>query len=606
MTSMDWSPGAATTLYQAGTYDAFPNVAYAPELGRTVTLWKHSVQHGFNPDGRVWMAARKDSDEDGVWSTDARPAPISGLSIDSVTSIGTAGVTWSTVRRRFYSVLLRTKKLPSGGLAYSGLLISSADGLAWQAGPEVAFAGTSFFYVSHILEVDGELMVAAYCTRAGDTGWSPAVVTSADGGASWSAPTPIGAWSGSDKSRPAAEPRLALTPSGRLVATIRNEPSGTYLSERVDGVWSTPRLIVPGVSGQPSMICITDDVWMMLYREYARRGMAADKSHGATGWAFTTDAGATWTMAQGDPTVVAGDPTIPPGRPFMYGDFCRTKDSRIQAVISVEDSRSQWGTAMIMSLCWRWTPLVTRMRFERTAPAVSIAALDPSMVDEVTRTWTDPASGIVCSEHVRLHLGAGADRAAWDFEAPQGVTVTYSVPSGQEATFSMPDLPEAWLIHPMRPRMSAPIEVVQHDHGDAEVSVEHVYVPGRRSEDGRTRPVSVTTGHRHGDEGTIRLRTRTLESAARLDRLLADGFPLLLSAHAGADLPRWISIPKRAKARRWQYCGDEVREWTLSYVEVDRPDTYDMPLDLRIKDLDYTYLESTGTIDTGSPELLDQ
>lgn len=586
MTSMDWIPTDQTIVYDGTGYDAFPSVAYSPTLGKAVAVWQHGAGHVADASTTTW-ASRWDEATD-TWSTPAQilAAP-GGGKIRTV-----PGICWSSTLGKFV-IVVQTRS------PWEASLMTSPDGITWTTlGGTIVFPWATWAFASDIIEYNGELYVSAYAKYASDGDLTSAAVVKSADGITWTDCGQVGGLATDHPGENMIEPRFAKTSFfNHLEVFIRTDaPSWQIRTSQYDPAeneWSTPKAALSGVTGQPAPYCITDFVWVTLFREYSRRGVAADKYHGSTGWAYTIDAGESWTMTNTDPTGTNR-------APFMYGAITGITDGNLLAVVSVEDSLTPWGTAQIRAFKFENAPLTVEFRHDLGAPAVQITAPVPEVTRTVTRRWTHPVTGVELVEPVRY---TAADGSAIDWEAPQGCEVTYETPSGASVTVDIPEWSSVWLVHPVLPDRSVPISIGEIDTAKAGIDSDTVYVPGRTDTDGINRAIVVNTSARHGWEGSFTARTHTLEDEANLLRIL-DGTPLYVNAHAGVNLPRWVHIPEVAKQQPVNYCGDHRRDWQLPFVEQARPSTYDMPVDLRIKDLDYTFAESTGTIRTGSPGLL--
>lgn len=210
--------------------------------------------------------------------------------------------------------------------------------------------------------------------------------------------------------------------------------------------------------------------------------------------------------------------------------------------------------------------------------------------------YNGPANGVTIFRHgddgsveqVRPLIWGG-QTIVLDYEAPQGVRVVYEAYGATSNPTAMPTL-GTWLIHPAKPELSTLVTVAQDDTRTGTMPDEVIRVPGRRS------PLIITTGPRSLDSGTLSFRTYDDRQRKALLEVLSDGSPLLLSSAPHMDLPRWVHFGDVQRSRRWQYCGDATREWSLPFVEIDRPDVVMPTRPTRIRDVDRAIVSLSGVI----------
>lgn len=177
----------------------------------------------------------------------------------------------------------------------------------------------------------------------------------------------------------------------------------------------------------------------------------------------------------------------------------------------------------------------------------------------VTRTDETGASVLVRGDVV--------DGVIFDYEAPQGVAVTYTADSGGSDTVAMPDV-DNWLIHLSRPELSCPLTI----QSDADVDLP-ARVSSVRTYSGR--PFSVAAGNRDAVGSAWSLHSLTRDDTAALLDLLYDQSILFYSPHPGHDDEgaRYVRVLDVSKRRFMEACDNPRRVLTLPYLVSDRPST---------------------------------
>lgn len=141
------------------------------------------------------------------------------------------------------------------------------------------------------------------------------------------------------------------------------------------------------------------------------------------------------------------------------------------------------------------------------------------------------------------------------------------------------NVPAAYLIHPIAPTLSTPIETFTTggdirvadttDQTRAHAARQAVYQP-----DGRREAVAYPLGPRSAGAWTLVLNTRTLDARNRVMQLLDDQAPLLLRspADAGWDLPDgWYAVGDVESSRPVNIAGHQWRQITLPLTRVAEP-----------------------------------
>lgn len=177
----------------------------------------------------------------------------------------------------------------------------------------------------------------------------------------------------------------------------------------------------------------------------------------------------------------------------------------------------------------------------------------------VTRTDESGASVLV--------RGDVTGGVIYDYEAPQGVALTYTADTGGTARVGMPDVGN-WLVHLSQPGMSCRLELETEDG---------VALPARvstlRTFSGR--PYSVAAGSRGWLSSALSLHTITREDTRRMLALLDDQSILFFSPHPGHDDEgaRYVRVLDVDKRRFMDWCESPRRVFSLPYLVQDRPST---------------------------------
>lgn len=144
------------------------------------------------------------------------------------------------------------------------------------------------------------------------------------------------------------------------------------------------------------------------------------------------------------------------------------------------------------------------------------------------------------------------------------------------------NVPEAWLIHPIQPTLSIPIEDDPHNPGRGTIFVS----PGTDSDRtysarqsifqpaGRREAVVFPLGKRSSGSWTLRLTTLTTDGRNSILNLLDDQAPVLLRSPSGADwdLPDgWYAVGEVKQARPADVANEEARILELPLTRVAEP-----------------------------------
>ncbi|MDE9365961.1 sialidase family protein [Luteipulveratus sp. YIM 133132] len=576
-------PSQRTQLLEdSAAYDGFP-VCAAADDGTAVVLWPHSTTH--EGGDSTYVA--------GVWSPDAGASWSGWSKMYDDTAPGRnanpCGLVWMPARGSYpaqFVALVMTEvstATPPGRLNF---LIRSDDGVTWAKGQAVSWPSARWAFPSELLWQDdgtdaGILWAAAYVSYDAAKPTVATVLRSLDRGATW---TDAGSPGGRTTSVASLEPRLTVRPDGSLYCTIRqDQPAWKIISStRAAGAastWSTPQLVLPGASGSPAVHYTSNGEMMMLYREYTRR--TVDSYHAPFGWARSVDNGATWKR---------GPDFTHTGRAMMYAAMTDLPGGSVLVAYGLEDPGRTWARASVFA---------TTFSLLEPAPGLDVA-LDLTGVP--TAVLTADATSLPypvyrVTDTGREQINDGTALTVFpvelrDAEAPIGVPFWYEI---QDATTDVLEVPAdsgTWLVHPGDADLSTRVTVAAHEEWSADLEQDVTLIPGRAT------PFVTTTGPRQSPAGTFELKVSDAPSNAALQRILADGVPLLVKS-ADEDMCGWISVGSVRWRRRTKRLRDPSRRVTLPYVTTERPIDVDAPTVIRIDDLDLPFDLLTGLIADG-------
>lgn len=609
------TPPASGSGTDAGAYNAFPAAAVGSD-GRVLALWTHSKGHAGSGASFVQGAVRSST---GVWGS---PFTVWDESSGTV-GAGVCGASFMPARGSFPArwVLIgqRLTFTNSTGSSVSSrvpVVYTSADASAWSDLSVAPFAGdwydgdgdplpaASWIFPSDVLWVDdgsdaGLLFAAAYAKFPGEV-TGPLVVVSLDRGATWKHVN-RGPCSALDRgSVPATaelvEPQLFVDPANPTVVTVFLREDTSHTMWRVDFTditsLASPSLrwvltaqtpvspVIQGVSGLPVVHRDSEGGWHAFLRDVSKpRG---DATHYPWTWRTSVD-GVQW-VDLGDFTGTS--------RSAMYAAVVDLPDGSMLVVHASEDGAA-WGPASVYASHLVIVATSASVRYDGV-PRIVVSTTIPGAV---TRVHTDPDTGRVVREPVRLSAGGGT---VWtDFEAPQGVPVTYETPSGVTDPVRLRDSEGVWLIHPTRPDFCTQVvQMARTEPRRYPLSFDSISV-GRTDYLGRDLPVTVSSAPRGAPSGQIVVRTEDRFAYARMEALLASGCPLLVSAHRGHGGPSWVRFADVESDQVVQFCGDDRYLWTLPYVTVPRPSALDLPSNYRVRDLNVRVRDLSLTVRNG-------
>ena len=200
-------PSVPSRVSHTGGYEAFV-VSASDGAGRTLAAWRSAKAYGHvaDPDATIRGALSTDS------RTLGEPRQLFDDG-DPTTSTSPAGLAWDARGKRWVilgHVTMYDPANPSRAKGYRGIILTSPDGFTWTSTGDVSDPLLSWWYGSN-LTIDGDTwVIAGYgALIGGGSTWQPIVMTSRDGGATWSAPTiPAGLPDFGEKGW--SEPQLSL------------------------------------------------------------------------------------------------------------------------------------------------------------------------------------------------------------------------------------------------------------------------------------------------------------------------------------------------------------------------------------------------------------
>lgn len=224
-------------------------------------------------------------------------------------------------------------------------------------------------------------------------------------------------------------------------------------------------------------------------------------------------------------------------------------------------------------------------------PRVLLEAADISGTAVTISRYAGDGSVTVVRQGDAVELVGGAVAGFYDYEAPYNQTLYYSlVPADGSATIystSSPDMysdiyedsfnattfmlevPGAWLINPVYPALSYPINMLRTEVVETTDPgvVLHV-VPGRAD------PIPIGDGQRKTPAGTLGMYTLSFTDEAALDALFQGTVALLAQLGVPSSTRRvyeWWSVGTISKSNASGVWADPYREWTIPYTVVARP-----------------------------------
>lgn len=303
--------GAAVTIANTTSYDAFPGVALLPNDDLLV-VYRQGTDHASTFDGV--LRKRISTDDGATWGSattihdptdDARDPALARLSNDDLLL-------------SFFEWDGATARTPY-------VMISTDDGATWGSKVAITNSFSDYAFISApVIELDnGDLLAPLYGQDTGDSFDSARVSRSTDGGATWAHLADI--VDGPTFGRHMQEPNLVLLDDGTVLAMLRSDgsPNRIYTSRSTDSgaTWSTPVVAFDG-SGRPAVHQRgSDGVVLCAYRA------SGDDCR----FRASYDNGITWRGHDGDFT---GGSTLD----YMYAQWVALPSGQAAVVYSLEAS----------------------------------------------------------------------------------------------------------------------------------------------------------------------------------------------------------------------------------------------------------------------------
>lgn len=260
---------------------SFPGLCVA-DNGDFVVAYRHGASHT-SSDGVVKVIIS--SDQGATWS--------------AATTVLTSG-SWDyrdsslTCLRDGTIILSQSRRTSAPAASTSGcvFLISTDHGQTWGSPIVVATSFTGWVYggAPIVEQPDGTLLTTIYGADSGDPRTSVRLLTSTDGGASWSngATVADGPTDGLDYN----ESGIVRAPEG-LVCLIRraNNDFRRTVSTDDGATWSTPATVLASASAWPKPIRLPDGRMLVAYRatSASNRGRVAVSFNDGATWSTCTD-----------------------------------------------------------------------------------------------------------------------------------------------------------------------------------------------------------------------------------------------------------------------------------------------------------------------------
>ena len=574
---MELIPTTPKKIAGDGKFDNYPVIA--SNGNKVLAMWRHAST--YNPDrasGHIRAALSVDGGA--TWGSPYVALSDASNTVEEVPG----GLAWDATRSVWMLGTVRRKFSSTGTLnGFAVRAYTSPDGKAWTVATDLdlPIEGVQWGIASAV-QVSSEGAWRIYASgRVDDELRGIFVFISVDGGQTWTpAIEPVSRPDGVDL----GDVAVTDLPSGDTLLIARCDQEWSYHQFRSqDGVnFSYEGVIAMDVSGPPALAYASSGTLVCLARERP----TIDGVHGRWRWITSDDEGLTWMVRD----------TWPDRNRFAVGGALTPVNGGVDLACvfsSEDDPRKPFGSASLYSTRLRFTPVAVSRGVDPDTGASYVSVLAPSRVP-IMRELVDPLTGARQIDEVRVTslVGGGGQ----DYEVPQGWKCTYSVGERQRS-FTMPTLSSMWMIHPTRPELNMPFEVVTDGQRSYGLDVQVTSVPQQNPSSGEvlSTPVVTSTGTLGAPTGQTVIRTRTLRDKARLLALWRDLTPIFLSTHIGSDLPQWIRLTSEPQEDRViQTCScshDDAsdmaqwRTWTIQWVEQARPSVAGMPMRRRIKDV---------------------
>ncbi len=307
----------SSTVVNDGKYNAFPGLTLLPN-DHLIVVYRKGTGH-VSTDGVIYY--RTSSDQGQTWSPEA--TVYSSPTVDA---------------RDPEIVLLNSGKLllsfftanatSSVTNVYTMFGTPTGDSVSWGSANllNTGFTQTQAVSSKAIQLANGNIVLPVYGDNTGETNDSAAVVTSTDGGNTWSTENTIASNAGGQEYDEANGVQL---PSGRIVLLIRHDVGTTgyarVYSDDNGATWSSPVNVISQPSsneGRPTVLLLNGGGLFLLTR--------TTTGSTPTGYAVSWDQGVTWTDFAGY--------GYGPAQYYMYGSAVLQPNGAISAVIARQTS----------------------------------------------------------------------------------------------------------------------------------------------------------------------------------------------------------------------------------------------------------------------------
>lgn len=320
------------TIIANGQHNGFPGLTCLAD-GTLVAAWKDSPQHGVSAFGVLAQSISTDGGR--TWSAKETIYPVAdGLECGDVGLVTrqngpNAGQSVAAFFRR------------GGGVVSGWTLQTNDPTAGWDTLTNITdslFPTWGVASNAPVEKADGSLLVAvygfetevSYPTGYTTTGQNTYVLSTGSNNVTFANPVLVG--DGVTDSNNYQEPELCVLDNGDIICVMRSDTTRTfYLSRSTDGgaTWTAPTPMPLGaLSGRP-MLCQMSSGRLILVARVHRNGIM--------GYTVSTDRGVTWSrFGIIDRTDGLGTTTGPSGF-FAYGQMCEVEPNVVGIVYSLEN-----------------------------------------------------------------------------------------------------------------------------------------------------------------------------------------------------------------------------------------------------------------------------
>lgn len=210
---------------------------------------------------------------------------------------------------------------------------------------------------------------------------------------------------------------------------------------------------------------------------------------------------------------------------------------------------------------------------EKGRVRITATALDGTLI---TVTRKHPSGRVLPVRGMTLEPLSGGAFLGWDYEMPIGVPVVYQAAIYSETDPNTPLSTSAMVTFTWATDhewLKDPLEPIRNMQVNVEEMVDYDYPTRAGVHDVLGRPTPVTIGEiRQAATGEVLLVTLDQEQRDRLHYITASGHALLLqSTQAGGVGSMYIQLLGIRESRVSRLRDEQMRRWTLQYVEVSPP-----------------------------------